>query len=54
MPDNNNLSTIKNVYFIGIGGVSMSSLALILKSLGKSVSGVVRISAFVLNDAKTV
>lgn len=39
MPDNNNLSTIKNVYFIGIGGVSMSSLALILKSLGKSVSG---------------
>ena len=40
MPDNNNLSTIKNVYFIGIGGVSMSSLALILKSLGKGVSNI--------------
>ncbi len=39
MPQAIDLSTIKNVYFAGIGGVSMSSLALILKSEGKRVSG---------------
>lgn len=39
MPQTINLSTIENVYFAGIGGVSMSSLALILKSENKAVSG---------------
>ena len=33
------LSKIKNVYFAGIGGISMSSLALILKNKGVEVSG---------------
>lgn len=33
------LSKMKNVYFAGIGGISMSSLALILKNKGISVSG---------------
>lgn len=33
------LSVMKNVYFAGIGGISMSSLALILKSKGIEVSG---------------
>ncbi len=33
------LDSINSIYFIGIGGVSMSSLAFILKNLGKNVSG---------------
>lgn len=33
------LDELKKVYFIGIGGISMSSLALILKSRGVSVAG---------------
>ena len=33
------LTKMKNVYFAGIGGISMSSLALILKSKGIDVSG---------------
>ncbi|MDD2268550.1 MAG: UDP-N-acetylmuramate--L-alanine ligase [Eubacteriales bacterium] len=33
------LSDYKSVYFIGIGGISMSSLAMILKNRGFSVSG---------------
>ncbi len=33
------LSKMKNVYFAGIGGISMSSLALILKGKGIAVSG---------------
>lgn len=33
------LSKMKNVYFAGIGGISMSSLALILKNKGICVSG---------------
>ena len=39
MPLTFELSSIKNAYFAGIGGVSMSSLALILKSKGINVSG---------------
>ncbi len=39
MPQAIDLSTMKTVYFAGIGGVSMSSLALILKSESKKVSG---------------
>lgn len=39
MPDSVSLKNIGSVYFIGIGGVSMSSLALILKSFGNCVSG---------------
>ena len=34
-----NLNKLSGVYFAGIGGVSMSSLALILKSFGKNVAG---------------
>ena len=34
-----NLSTIHNIYLIGIGGIGMSSLALYFKSLGKNVAG---------------
>ncbi|MBQ8759249.1 MAG: UDP-N-acetylmuramate--L-alanine ligase, partial [Clostridia bacterium] len=33
------LSKMKSVYFAGIGGISMSSLALILKNKGIMVSG---------------
>ena len=33
------LKQLKNVYFIGIGGISMSSLALILKERGINVAG---------------
>lgn len=39
MPVNCDLSLMKNVYFAGIGGISMSSLALILKNKGIKVSG---------------
>ncbi|MDR6844016.1 UDP-N-acetylmuramate--L-alanine ligase [Flavobacterium granuli] len=34
-----NLSQIKNVYFIGIGGIGMSALARYFKTIGKQVSG---------------
>ncbi len=34
-----NINDLKSIYFAGIGGVSMSSLALILKSFGKTVAG---------------
>ena len=34
-----NLNQIHNVYFIGIGGIGMSSLARYFKSIGKQVSG---------------
>lgn len=34
-----NIEEYRNVYFVGIGGVSMSALALILKSKGIAVSG---------------
>jgi len=33
------LDNIKNIHFVGIGGVSMSALALLLKSRGYTVSG---------------
>ncbi len=39
MPVICDLSRMKNVYFAGIGGISMSSLALILKNKGIKVSG---------------
>ena len=39
MPAVCDLTKMKNVYFAGIGGISMSSLALILKSKGIAVSG---------------
>ncbi len=39
MPAICDLSKMKNVYFAGIGGISMSSLALILKNKGIAVSG---------------
>ncbi len=34
-----NLSTVNNVFFIGIGGIGMSALARYFKSVGKAVSG---------------
>jgi len=34
-----NLSSIHNVYFVGIGGIGMSALARYFKHLGKNVSG---------------
>lgn len=34
-----NLSLYKKIYFVGIGGISMSSLALIMRSRGKEVLG---------------
>lgn len=34
-----NLSLYKKIYFVGIGGISMSSLALIMRSKGKAVLG---------------
>ncbi len=34
-----NLSLYKKIYFVGIGGISMSSLALIMRSRGKKVLG---------------
>ena len=39
MPAICDLSKMKHVYFAGIGGISMSSLALILKNKGIAVSG---------------
>ena len=39
MPLSCDLSKMKHVYFAGIGGISMSSLALILKNKGIEVSG---------------
>ncbi|KFC59530.1 UDP-N-acetylmuramate--alanine ligase [Flavobacterium gilvum] len=36
---NMNLNQIKNVYFIGIGGIGMSALARYFKAIGKQVSG---------------
>lgn len=39
MSNSASISKIKNAYFVGIGGVSMSSLALILKNRGVNVSG---------------
>lgn len=39
MSANCDLSNMKKVYFAGIGGISMSSLALILKNRGVDVSG---------------
>ena len=37
--NNFNIKNYKNIYFIGIGGVSMSAIALILKNGGYNVSG---------------
>ena len=37
--NNFNVKNYKNIYFIGIGGVSMSAIALILKNSGYNVSG---------------
>lgn len=34
-----NLEQIKNIYFVGIGGIGMSALARYFKSLGKNVAG---------------
>src|SRR3954469_19589046 len=34
-----NLEKLKNVYFLGIGGIGMSALARYFKALGKTVSG---------------
>ena len=34
-----NLNQIKNVYFVGIGGIGMSALARYFKAIGKNVSG---------------
>ena len=34
-----NLKTIHNVYFIGIGGIGMSALAIFYKANGLEVSG---------------
>ena len=34
MPDISNLKKYKNIHMIGIGGVSMSGIAAILKKLG--------------------
>ncbi len=39
MSGKTDLSNLNNVYFVGIGGISMSSLALILKKSGKNVAG---------------
>ena len=35
----NNLQNIKNVYFLGIGGIGMSALARYFKSTGRNVAG---------------
>ena len=34
-----NLDKIKNIHFVGIGGIGMSGIAEILKDRGKAVSG---------------
>ena len=39
MPDITNLKKYKNIHMIGIGGVSMSGIAAILKNLGFNVTG---------------
>ena len=37
--DNSILKNVKKIYFIGIGGISMSAIALILKKRGFEVCG---------------
>ena len=37
--NNFNIKNYKNIYYIGIGGVSMSAIALILKNSGYNISG---------------
>ena len=39
MPNINNLKKYKNIHMIGIGGVSMSGIAAILKNWGFNVTG---------------
>ena len=39
MPEINNLRKYKNIHMIGIGGVSMSGIAAILKNWGFHVTG---------------
>lgn len=45
---------IKNIHFIGIGGVSMSGIAQLLKSHGFNVSGSDRDNSDTLNDLKSI
>lgn len=45
-----NLNQIHNVYFIGIGGIGMSSLARYFKTLGKQVSGYDKTPSMLTNE----
>ncbi|WP_073315810.1 UDP-N-acetylmuramate--L-alanine ligase [Aquimarina spongiae] len=47
---NSTLAHIKNIYFIGIGGIGMSALARYFKFLGKEVAGYDRTSTQITND----
>lgn len=49
-----NLSNYKNIHFIGIGGISMSSLAEILLSYGKHISGSDSSSSEVTNHLQEI
>jgi UDP-N-acetylmuramate--alanine ligase len=45
-----NLNQIKNVYFIGIGGIGMSALARYFKAIGKQVSGYDKTPSILTNE----
>jgi UDP-N-acetylmuramate--alanine ligase len=45
-----NLNQIKNVYFIGIGGIGMSALARYFKAIGKQVSGYDKTPSMLTNE----
>ncbi|MGL2995301.1 UDP-N-acetylmuramate--L-alanine ligase [Flavobacterium sp. TSSA_36] len=45
-----NLTQIKNVYFIGIGGIGMSALARYFKNIGKEVSGYDKTPSILTNE----
>jgi len=47
---NSTLAHIKNIYFIGIGGIGMSALARYFKFLGKEVAGYDRTPTQITND----
>ncbi len=51
---NNNLENIKNIYFIGIGGIGMSALARYFKFLGKNVAGYDKTSTQITSDLRDI
>jgi len=51
---NKNLKDIKNIYFIGIGGIGMSALARYFKFLGKHVAGYDKTATQITSDLEAL